>query len=485
MKFAGILLIIAASAAFCTGMSLQQAMNAAENRIEHDGHGLTHSIADGFTLTRADGTTPAAYVFQLTPRGYIITSCEDNITPVIAYSYMDNCTDRNCKVNPLFDLVRADMTQRLDQLNETPEQLLENNRAAWSQLLNGETAPDPLFEQWPPAGATPTQGWLRENWTQGAPYNMYCPMDLISGSRSVAGCPAVAMGAILNYLECTNGTRFNDDDDYYHNYHEYYWIDDDFVAHDFPSWPELNMLLDTLETHYAAGSITNSDKAAIVYASGAACTQVYTSSVSGTFGVDQAYDAYMRFGFTGCELLDDTSDSLYSRMAQNMMDAIPIHLAIIDEGPQYGHNVVVDGYNTDEFFHINFGWGGSSNGWYSFPLTGMPYGMNIIEGVILDIGEPVQSAGEIMEGCTVGISISSLTNPASSFVNVELLASESSTVVISIYSITGRLVQTTLLPLNTGANDLTISTCGIDAGVYLLRASNSSAEDTELFTVLN
>jgi hypothetical protein len=62
--------------------------------------------------------------------------------------------------------------------------------------------------------------------------------------------------------------------------------------------------------------------------------------------------------------------------------------------------VVVDGYNTDEFYHFNFGWGGSANGWYTLPPTSIPYNLTIIEGAVLDIipvigvgVEPV-SAGE-------------------------------------------------------------------------------------------
>jgi len=484
MKLSGIFLFLFALAAFSSGTGLQQAMRVAGGRMCADGHRQTHFISNSFTLTDQGGETALAHVFELYPQGYLIISGDDGITPVIAYSYTDNCREQNALSSPLLELVEYDLSLRLQNLETSPEWRLNAEREEWNALMNGEIPADPLFEQWPPVGSTPTGGWLQENWTQGAPYNMYCPMDLIAGSRSVAGCPALVMGAILNFHEQTNGTRFSDGDDYYHNYHEYYWIDDDFVNHDFPSWVELNSLLDSLEAHYAAGTITSSDKAAIVYASGAACKQVYTASVSGTFGVDQAYDAYIRFGFTGCELLYDYSDSLYSRMAQNMIDAMPIHLAIIDEGPQYGHNVVVDGYNTDEFFHLNFGWGGSSNGWYSFPLTGMPYGMNIIEGVVLDIGEPLQAAGG--GGDIIGdIQISSLTNPVSSALRAELWVPGTCTAQIAIYSLDGRLIQTVFLPLEAGANEFSVPAGELNAGVYVIRAESDAAQDTALFTVLD
>ena len=91
------------------------------------------------------------------------------------------------------------------------------------------------------------------------------------------------------------------------------------------------------------------EKAAITFACGVAATQVYTSSVSGTFGVNQAFDAYIRFGFDEAILLDENDTSLYTHLSQNMMDARPVHLAVVDPPGTMGHNVVIDGYNTNEY----------------------------------------------------------------------------------------------------------------------------------------
>lgn len=59
----------------------------------------------------------------------------------------------------------------------------------------------------------------------------------------------------------------------------------------------------------------------------------------------------------------------------------------MDPGWQYGHNLVVDGYNTDNYYHLNFGWGGSYDGWYLIPDE-IPYGLTVIEGIIVDILQP-------------------------------------------------------------------------------------------------
>jgi len=116
----------------------------------------------------------------------------------------------------------------------------------------------------PIEGTTATGGWLETTWSQTTPYNNFCPIDLASGARSVAGCPSVAIAQILNYHETTNNIILNDTDDYYHSYSgNNYWIDNDHVTYDFPSFPELNNYLATLMSHYQQQiQITEDDIAA-------------------------------------------------------------------------------------------------------------------------------------------------------------------------------------------------------------------------------
>ena len=468
-----------------------EAESVAEARLTRDGRNLSFTIANCIPLESDRDQQTLAYVFELNPAGYIVTAADNELPPVIAYSYTDNCTIAEGERSILLDMIRRDIELRLSSLVDAPPELLQVHRTWWEEYSSGDYVllSDNLTEQWPPAGTTPTEGWLMENWTQGAPYNNYCPMDLIEGSRSVAGCPAVAMASILNFEETTNGTQFSDTDDYYHNYHEFYWIDNDHVAHDFPSWPELNVYLDSLESHYINQvTITNSDKAALVYACGAACKQVYTSFGSGTFGVGQAYDAYLKFNFTDCSLLDASSDSLYEKLSYNMMNAMPAHLAIVNAVPAtVGHNLIIDGYNTDEFYHLNFGWGGSYNGWYQFPLSEMPYSLNIIEGIILDIGEGQLSIeGEAPHDETPALAISCPSNPVSDYLVINLEVMRSCRINVSIYSISGHLLETVAnMEFYPGSCQLGWVPGNTGNGVYILAASGPWGAETVKFTILD
>ena len=243
-----------------------------------------------------------------------------------------------------------------------------------------------------PNSATPSlraDGFLGSHWTQDYPYNQLCPRDPVNGnSYCYAGCPAVAMGQIINYLRTTQDTRFDDGDDYYHNYAgRKYVIDDDWESLQFPSFPLLNVMLDSVDATFQRGEgLSDELAAALVFACGTALTQVYTSEGSGTFYVDQAFEAYQRFGFTDCVLFRDPDSLMYATLISNLQAGYPAHLAVENPAGTVGHNVVVDGYReSDGKFHINFGYGGTLDNWYDIPDPNFYYGMTKVEGIILNI----------------------------------------------------------------------------------------------------
>jgi hypothetical protein len=304
------------------------ALSVARARLVRDCQVSSFSIKTIEQFTGQQGNL-LFYLVRLDPVGFIIVSADSDLPPVIAYGY----STTSGHTEDFIRFVTNDLEKRTACLVKLPQSILEKRHAAWMQYLTGNYG-QPMFQQWPEPGTTSTGGWLETNWTQNDPYNSMCPLDPLNGDRSIAGCPSVAMGMIVNFHQTTNQVNFTDADDYHHVYAgRNYWIDDDYLPIDFPSFPMLNVYLDTLKAHYFnAQPLTKNDKAALVFACGVAATQVYTSTGSGTFGVNQAFDAYRKFKFSTTELLHDTDTNLYTKMAQNMMDTLPVHLAVVDPG---------------------------------------------------------------------------------------------------------------------------------------------------------
>ena len=328
-----------------------------------------------------------------------------------------------------------------------------------------------------PDATTPSlraDGFLTSHWTQDFPYNQLCPRDPVNGySYSYAGCPAIAMGQIINYLRTTQDTRFSDDDDYAHHYAgRNYMIDDDWETLKFPSFPQLNALLDSVDATFQRDEqLPDYLAAAVVFACGTALTQVYTSEGSGTFYVDQAFEAYQRFGFTDCLLFREPDSVMYATLISNLKAGYPAHLAVENPAGTVGHNVVVDGYREmDGKFHINFGYGGPLDDWYDIPDPGFYYGMTKVEGIILNIIPTTTIVHETSHQQSLEV----YPNPVSDVLYLKNLPCE--TVNYSIFNILGQEVTS-------GSSRGTISVAGLEKGIYILRIKGEKFFETAKFIV--
>lgn len=316
---------------------------------------------------------------------------------------------------------------------------------------------------------------LNTRWTQDYPYNQFCPHDPLNGnSYSYAGCPAIAMGQILNYLRTTQDTRFTDEDDYAHNYAgRNYLIDDDWEALRFLSFPQLNEMLDSIDATFQHGEeLSDKLAAALVFACGTALTQVYTSEGSGTYYVDQAFDAYQRFGFTDCKLFREPDSVMYATLISNLKDGYPAHLAVENPAGTVGHNVVVDGYREEDGkFHINFGYGGSMDNWYDIPDPNFYYGMTKVEGIILNI---IPNSPLAVHETSYQPSLEVYPNPVSEVLHLKNLPCEH--VDYSIFNVLGQKVEA-------GSSSGTISVGTLEKGIYYLQIKHESFKEVTKFVV--
>ena len=441
------------------------------------------------TIRSAEAFSPdgelLAWVVDLEPKGFVLVSPTRKIRPVIAYSYESPWLIGGKRGEAYLTLMKSYFKSILEGTQQT-ESYRQTCRSEWEMYLSGALS-GVRFEQWPPEGTTPTGGWLFTNWSQGSPYNSMCPVDPNTNVRSYTGCPATAMAQILNCIITINNTLLDDGDDYYHSFGSgnQYWIDDDWQQHGFPYFDSLNVYLQSLEENYASNKTpTEEEIAALNFACGVAMKQVYSSSVSGTYGIQQALTGYHRFGFEEARLVYDSDTNLTADLAQNIKDGNPAHLGLVN--PQYtvGHNVVVDGYNTDNFFHLNFGWSGSSNGWYTMPPMSAPYNLTVIEGVVLDIfgNNPHVSITEIAKpGNSVTVSF----DQQSHLIKVTNNSPGILRPGISIFDGTGRLLKQTNIFLGCKGETVEIPRPSLSGSFFMVKVFYPSGKTAETYKFIN
>lgn len=193
----------------------------------------------------------------------------------------------------------------------------------------------------------------KTKWNQGAPYNAMCPTD--ANGRSVTGCVATAMAQVLKTYEypvtCTGGTF------------SYEWGDE-----------TLSMNFDEVTFDWAAMKDTYTESesapavALLMKACGYSVSMNYSSSASGAQSLNVGPALVRNFGFnlTLARMqrewftIDQWNNLIYTELTKG-------HALYLDGcNPDYSgaHAFVVDGYRSDGFFHLNWGWGGMSDGYF-------------------------------------------------------------------------------------------------------------------------
>ena len=206
-------------------------------------------------------------------------------------------------------------------------------------------------------------------WGQGAPYNNLAP------NNAAAGCVATAMAITMQYHQWPDYTRGGELFDWYFpdfklNFDDYK-IDWNVLSDKYnPKFnDEVSMLMKStgIASHMLYGMNEFNESGAEVWAIGNRLIELY------------AYDKE-------CQYLEKESfdDQRWNQMLRQQLDEIgPV---IYRGGSETAHCFVIDGYDTDGFYHVNWGWDGLSNGYYALDFSdvgGMDFGE--YQGMIINI----------------------------------------------------------------------------------------------------
>jgi len=354
----------------------ESAQRAAETFLSSNGQGSC-TIASVEPILGRSGVT-LAYAFILSPAGYVIVpaSRADVLPPVLAYSFSSSFSTHSASSLGMVKMVRNDVILRLTALNQKaslPTSMLQKNRSQWDISLSGKAVATGSTSK------TVYGPWLYlPTWGQRKPYYDLCPWDNVTDAQCLTGCVATAFAQVLNYWQSPTSVTFTSDDDYTTRTRK---IDIKAAGASFSG------------LSYNNGAPGDEAKAKICYAMGVLAKMNYSSKVSlaNTLTVGKSMT---RMGYANPKIkrygAGDTVDT------QPIIDDLkvsphgyPVVMSIssLDDNGEFdgGHAIIADGYNdyTDKF-HLNMGWNGNSDGWYSLP-SGMPSGYNAIKGYVYNL----------------------------------------------------------------------------------------------------
>lgn len=336
------LLFLFGQFAFGQLISKEEALNIAEMlyaQISKTSEPEDISITEDFVYKTTE-EKPALYVFSEKKGGFLILSADKRAYPILAWADSVQFSDNQSEWPPsLREMVNNWIEQieyiRINNLDASPE-----ISEIWNRLEKGDNPG--LFES---KSVSPL---LATKWNQGCGYNALCPVDPAGPcGRVYTGCVATAMAQVIRYMEHpVNGTGSK----CYNTY----------------KYGELCADYSTANYNYSIMPNTsgNAEVAKLMYHCGVAVSMNYSPTGSGAYSSSVAWAMRNYYDYTNGLILSKGSyaESNWVRILKRELENNrPLYYSGHGTG---GHAFVFDGYQETNHFHVNWGWGGSYNGYF-------------------------------------------------------------------------------------------------------------------------
>jgi len=424
-------------------VSPEQARRAVGNWLKRDknplGSRLGGRVRDSVTYRDTAGE-PLFYVVKLDGGGFVVTSTDDGITPVIAFSESSEfVADER---NPLWVMLNNDLPQRKSHVHARKlsggasvvqslrrqqqsgqgrfgKPIPQEPEEQWAELETGAEPPivmaSPMYDH---DSANPNDvrvaplvkaswdqdiagDWVYKNgsWvpapTAVAAYNYYTPPGTAgSVSNYPSGCVATAGAQIMRHHEWPKTavaiSRECKVDGYAKN------LTMIGGTYDWSNMPFVPKETTPIAQRQAIGKL--------LYDIGVTLGMSYYPDGSSTDTASLKNVFTDRFGYADAAFYFHTIDSgvggdtnLENAVLSSLDAYSPVALAIRKSGSTFGHAVVGDGYGFNSgllYVHINMGWSGSADAWYNLPEIGPSY--NVVRGYVYNISP--QEKGDIISG---------------------------------------------------------------------------------------
>ncbi len=292
------------------------------------------------------------YIFNIGDNdGFIVVSGDDATFPVLAYSTSGHAIPSKTPQNVIKWL--EGYRKQIQFIKSNGILPTETITSFWNgNFINAAGAK---------ASVSPL---IKTQWDQSPYVNALCPFDEAYGELTVTGCPATAMAQIMKFWAYpSKGIGFHS---YQHN--KYGTLSANFGTTEY-DWAAMPDIVDG----------PNEAVAMLMYHCGVAVEMEYNVAEEGGSGsyvvkdpngnypdeqtVENALTAYFGYSSTVKGIIRaDYSDANWKALLKAELDAgRPVQYAGCGQG---GHTFVCDGYDENDFFHMNWGWGGYYDGFF-------------------------------------------------------------------------------------------------------------------------
>ena len=324
-------------------------------------------------FTPAKTNAGKIYAFNMEGGGYVIASADSRTLPVLGYS-TTGTIDR--------DHMPENMRSWLKQYDEAIATLGHR-----MDFKDGEMRQADGEQVNRRASRSAVEPLIKTHWDQEAPYwdqvpTYQGPETNLRGKQCLTGCVATAMAQVMNYWQWPNAVPDglpDFDTDFKYNGGNYKWHLDALP----PTWFDWSNMADEYG-YYDLGTgeyirletTEAQDKAVatLMCYCGQSIEMTYSPNGSGASTSDVAkalvnyfdYNTPQYISHANFPGIDEWEEIIYSELAAGRP---MVYRGSSDSG---GHSFVCDGYDGNGLFHINWGWSGSDDGYFSLAVLN-PY----------------------------------------------------------------------------------------------------------------
>ena len=396
------------------------------------GKSITHRAASANQM-RAEVVMNAVdeagqpYLYAVQPdnqRGFVIVSGDDRFRDVLGYSESGTFDNANMPDN-----MRAWLQGYVDEMKHLKAIGYQPSASAAHRTSGVKKAISPL---------------IQTHWNQGAPYNDICKNYFVY-KDAVTGCVATAMAQVMYYSARKHGDNTYTTTVEIPGYTTGYNYSVPAVAvGTVINWS--NMLPEyTYSYNNSTGKYDipnfNAEQgtavATLMKCCGVSVHMNYANSASGgssasTSAVPNALITY--FGFDQTVRYESREMYTLATWTELIYDELAAARPVLYSGQSSGggHAFVVDGYDGDELFHVNWGWGGSQDNYFALSV------MN--PGDKSGIGAGTSNDGySYSQGAVIGIQIGSgeTVKPTPVTIGIHSFTISGSSVLLSAFNWTG------------------------------------------------